>query len=77
MTGVVALLVMHTLSSPSSLSLAHLSSHLHLPHSLNSIIPSWLRLPSLAQFATDLPNASEKGGHHLCNRSWMWGTCGF
>ncbi|GAC73018.1 protein transporter [Moesziomyces antarcticus T-34] len=65
MTGVVALLVMHTLSSPSSLSLAHLSSHLHLPHSLNSIIPSWLRLPSLAQFATDLPNASEKGGHHL------------
>ncbi|EST09594.1 TRAM/LAG1/CLN8 homology domain protein [Kalmanozyma brasiliensis GHG001] len=61
--GLIALLVMHTLSSPSSLSLAHLSSHLHLPHSLHSIIPSWLRLPSLAQFASDLPNASERGGH--------------
>ena len=56
---------MHTLSSPSSLSLAHLSSHLHLPHSLHSIIPSWLRLPSLSQFASDLPNASEKSGHQL------------
>lgn len=56
---------MHTLSSPSSLSLAHLSSHLHLPHSLHSIIPSWLRLPSLAPFASDLPNASEKGGHQV------------
>ncbi|CBQ73982.1 related to LAG1-longevity-assurance protein [Sporisorium reilianum SRZ2] len=61
LNGLVALLVMHTLSSPSSLSLAHLSSHLHLPHSLHSIIPSWLRLPSLAPFASDLPNASEKG----------------
>lgn len=56
---------MHTLSSPSSLSLAHLSSHLHLPHSLHSIIPSWLRLPSLAPFASDLPNASDKGGHQV------------
>lgn len=63
LNGLIALLVMHTLSSPSSLSLAHLSSHLHLPHSLHSIIPSWLRLPSLAQFASDLPNASDKGGH--------------
>lgn len=57
----VAVLVMHTLSSPSSLSLAHLSFHLHLPQSLHSIIPSWLRLPSLVPFASDLPNASEKG----------------
>lgn len=56
---------MHTLSSPSSLSLAHLSSHLHLPQSLHSIIPSWLRLPSLAPFSSDLPNASEKGAHQL------------
>lgn len=64
-TLIVALLVSHTLSSPSSLSLAHLSSHLHLPSSLHSIIPSWLRLPSLAPFASDLPNASEKSGHQL------------
>ncbi|KAJ1022656.1 hypothetical protein NDA18_004998 [Ustilago nuda] len=63
--GLIALLVMHTLSSPSSLSLAHLSSHLHLPSSLHSIIPSWLRLPSLAPFASDLPNASERGAHQL------------
>lgn len=65
LNGLIALLVMHTLSSPSSLSLVHLSSHLHLPHSLHSIIPSWLRLPSLAPFASDLPNASEKGGHQV------------
>lgn len=65
LNGLIALLVMHTLSSPSSLSLAHLSSHLHLPSSLHSIIPSWLRLPSLAQFASDLPNASERGAHQL------------
>ncbi|SPO27599.1 related to LAG1 - longevity-assurance protein [Ustilago trichophora] len=63
LNALIALLVMHTLSSPSSLSLAHLSSHLHLPHSLHSIIPSWLRLPSLAPFASDLPNASEKGAY--------------
>ncbi|SNX86066.1 related to LAG1 - longevity-assurance protein [Melanopsichium pennsylvanicum] len=61
--GLIALLVMHTLSSPSSLNLAHLSSHLHLPSSLHSIIPSWLRLPLLSQFASDLPNASEKGAY--------------
>lgn len=64
LNALIALLVMHTLSSPSSLSLAHLSSHLHLPHSLHSIIPSWLRLPSLAPFASDLPNASQRGAHH-------------
>ncbi|KAJ9480085.1 putative Ceramide synthase LAG1 (putative) [Pseudozyma hubeiensis] len=65
LNALIALLVMHTLSSPSSLSLAHLSSHLHLPQSLHSIIPSWLRLPSLAPFASDLPNASERGGHQV------------
>ncbi|SPO37159.1 related to LAG1 - longevity-assurance protein [Pseudozyma flocculosa] len=61
----IPLVVMHMLSSPSSLSLAHLSTHLHLPQSLHSIIPSWLRSPSLAQFASDLPNASERGPHYL------------
>ena len=64
LNGFIALLVMHTLSSPSSLSLAHLSSHLHLPSSLHSIIPSWLRLPALEKFASDLPNASQRG-HQL------------
>ncbi|KAN0059965.1 Sphingosine N-acyltransferase lag1 [Thecaphora frezii] len=61
--ALIALVVMHMLSSPSSLSLAHLSTHLHLPQSLHLIIPSWLRMPSLAPFASDLPNASERGSH--------------
>ncbi|PWN46425.1 LAG1-domain-containing protein [Ceraceosorus guamensis] len=50
---------MHMLSGTSSLSIAHLTTH--LPHSIQVLIPQWARhLPSLAPFASDLPNASHE-----------------
>ncbi|CAO1613653.1 unnamed protein product [Parajaminaea phylloscopi] len=52
-----AVLVCHALSGTSSLSLAHLSAH--LPSSIQRLLPAWARrLPDLAPFASDVPNAS-------------------
>jgi hypothetical protein len=72
--GIASLLIMHALSGTSSLSLAHLTTH--LPHSLQVLIPAWARhLPSLAPFASDVPNASHNskmraGGAAGLNSIW-------
>lgn len=66
----LALLVSHALSGSSSLSLPHLSAH--LPHTLQALLPAWSRhLPSLAPFATELPNAS-----HNSKESSRWLSTG-
>lgn len=58
-----ALLVCHALSGTSSLSLAHLSNR--LPSSIQKLLPAWAwRLPNLAPFASDVPNASHNSKLH-------------
>ncbi|CAO1616977.1 unnamed protein product [Sympodiomycopsis kandeliae] len=64
-----ALLVCHALSGTSSLSLAHLSAH--IPYSIQKLFPTWARrLPNLAPFASDVPNASHDSKASLTG-SWQ------
>lgn len=73
---------MHALSGPSS-PLAHsLPAGLHAQ--LSSFLPRWARLPSLASFASDVPNASRRGllaGHYLTGSNhdepWRAEAAGF
>ncbi|PWN21533.1 LAG1-domain-containing protein [Microstroma glucosiphilum] len=71
----LALCVCHALSGTSSLSLVHLSAH--LPHSIQKLLPAWSRrLPNLAPYASDVPNASHDSKTSLLLGSSLAGLVG-